>query len=104
MRISDWSSDVCSSDLGGAKADVLNGGAGDDILLGGAGDDTINGGDGDDVIFGGDGADIMHGGAGDDIFAVTVTQFNSERDEVFGDAGDNTLAIDRKSTRLNSSH
>src|SRR3546814_16770577 len=35
-----------------------------------------------------------HGGAGDDIFAVTVTQFNSERDEVFGDAGDNTLAID----------
>src|SRR3546814_19039869 len=41
MRISDWSSDVCSSDL-----------------------------------------------------AVTVTQFNSERDEVFGDAGDNTLAID----------
>src|SRR3546814_17946688 len=36
----------------------------------------------------------MHGGAGDDIFAVTVTQFNSERDEVFGDAGDNTLAID----------
>src|SRR3546814_67517 len=94
MRISDWSSDVCSSDLGGAKADVLNGGAGDDILLGGAGDDTINGGDGDDVIFGGDGADIMHGGAGDDIFAVTVTQFNSERDEVFGDAGDNTLAID----------
>src|SRR3546814_10415165 len=87
LRISDWSSDVCSADL-----------------LGGAGDDTINGGDGDDVIFGGDGADIMHGGAGDDIFAVTVTQFNSERDEVFGDAGDNTLAIDRKSTRLNSSH
>src|SRR3546814_1135303 len=136
MRISDWRSDVCSSDLlggtddvktdetltvdgnlvtggslnvtggagddairGGAKADVLNGGAGDDILLGGAGDDTINGGDGDDVIFGGDGADIMLGGAGDDIFAAPVTHFNSERDEVFGDAGDTTLAIDGGGSR-----
>src|SRR3546814_16708705 len=131
MRISDWRSDVCSSDLlggtddvktdetltvdgnlvtggslnvtggagddairGGAKADVLNGGAGDDILLCGAGDDTINGGDGDEVISGGDVEDSMDGGAGDDIVAVTVTHYNSERAEVFGDADENTPAID----------
>ncbi|MCM8732009.1 beta strand repeat-containing protein [Hephaestia sp. GCM10023244] len=79
---------------GGARADVLNGGAGDDVIFGGAGDDTIYGGDGDDWIVGGDGADIMYGGAGDDTFAVTLTQFNSERDEVFGGEGTNTLAID----------
>src|SRR3546814_3364651 len=38
MRISDWSSDVCSSDLG-AGDDHLDGGSGNDLLRGGTGDD-----------------------------------------------------------------
>src|SRR3546814_11785680 len=33
MRISDWSSDVCSSDLGGDLLDVVLGGAVDDQVL-----------------------------------------------------------------------
>src|SRR3546814_17770627 len=36
MRISDWSSDVCSSDLGGARGEPVDGG-GDRSARGGAG-------------------------------------------------------------------
>src|SRR3546814_16213157 len=38
MRISDWSSDVCSSDLG------ANSVAGNDTIIAGNGDDTLSGG------------------------------------------------------------
>src|SRR5262249_56399464 len=44
--VSDWSSDVCSSDLGTntltgtAYDDIIDGGAGKDILVGGLGNDT----------------------------------------------------------------
>src|SRR3546814_11938118 len=55
MRISDWSSDVCSSDLllqGGQGQDTLAGGQGDDLLLGGQGGDAFvfSGGGGQDVV------------------------------------------------------
>src|SRR3546814_10500227 len=51
MRISDWSSDVCSSDLltGDDNANVLQGNAGADTLTGGGGNDTLDGGAGDDT-------------------------------------------------------
>src|SRR3546814_10518024 len=94
MRISDWSSDVCSSDLyAGALAvsDSLS-------LAGGAN------------LFGGDSLSVETGGgatasanntgygagakAGDD----TVTGGND------GNRGGGDSAEDRKSTRLNSSH
>src|SRR3546814_16487055 len=49
MRISDWSSDVCSSDLGGRGGDTLNGGNGNDFILFDAQDAPINGGAGFDI-------------------------------------------------------
>src|SRR3546814_4816930 len=100
MRISDWSSDVCSSDLGlkgnsgnnsivggagndnlegfggndtldgGDGSDTLDGGDGDDSLLGGAGSDTLIGGAGNDILDGGTGADRMEGGDGDDVYYI----------------------------------
>src|SRR5829696_10427619 len=79
--VSDWSSDVCSSDLGGKGNDVIFGGdpldptaGGSDSLSGGAGNDTVVGGAGDDALFGGDpdtdlgsGDDLLAGGAGNDV-------------------------------------
>src|SRR3546814_20935983 len=91
MRISDWSSDVCSSDLGGdgvlggtddVKTDEtltvdgnlvtggslnVTGGAGDDAIRGGAKADVLNGGAGDDILLGGAGDDTINGGDGDEV-------------------------------------
>src|SRR3712207_7934631 len=54
----DWSSDVCSSDLGNGN-DTLTGGSGDDVLLPGPGDDVVSGGFGHDRQHGGDGNDTL---------------------------------------------
>src|SRR3546814_16147423 len=94
MRISDWSSDVCSSDLGAqdfqnltvvvnnvsglsltaasggstligqGEEDTLRGAGGNDTLIGNGGSDTLNGAGGNDNIDGGAGADRLTGGAG----------------------------------------
>src|SRR3546814_8379455 len=89
MRISDWSSDVCSSDLlrgddgsdwidggdgndrlsGGLMADALHGGRGRDYLDAGAGHDMLEGAEGNDIYVGGTGADafIVDRNSGDDV-------------------------------------
>src|SRR3546814_10658448 len=82
MRISDWSSDVCSSDLG--NVDGINGD--DDILHGGGEDDVMYGGGGNDTLYGDAGNDTMYGGAGDDVFYVTEAG-----DVVYGGAGTDTV-------------
>src|SRR3546814_15871916 len=71
MRISDWSSDVCSSDLFGQE--------GDDTLIGGTGNDTLSGGSGSDTFRWGSEtsageADIIadfESGAGGDVLDVS---------------------------------
>src|SRR3546814_3077764 len=123
MRISDWSSDVCSSDLGTATADniaaVVGSGDGDinflaplvpglpsdlqiPALIGIGLVDLVNPSvamAGNDVIFGG------LGGDGDLIAGDALSSH-----DVGGDATANNEATtesvggDRKSTRLNSSH
>src|SRR3546814_16370463 len=82
MRISDWSSDVCSSDLienafAGAGNDTLRGTAGDNVLGAGAGNDTITGGGGSDTIDAGEGLDtVVFSGAYD---AYTITRSEERR-------------------------
>src|SRR3546814_9039298 len=81
MRISDWSSDVCSSDLnrasgtghgGDAEGDTLTGvenvtGSNfNDTLTGDTGSNVLNGGNGNDTLIGGAGADALIGGSGID--------------------------------------
>src|SRR3546814_11576872 len=85
MRISDWSSDVCSSDLdgndliyGGGGRDYLSGGDGDDTLIGGEGNDEFYGGLGADLLSGGDGADKLDGGGGNDTFAGPAAGLNGD--------------------------
>src|SRR3546814_11651493 len=82
MRISDWSSDVCSSDLStpltndddafgsngnNSGVDIITALGGNDGIEGGAGDDDLDGGEGSDLIFGGSGNDHIQGGDGDDL-------------------------------------
>src|SRR3546814_11629254 len=81
MRISDWSSDVCSSDL------TLSGDGGNDTYV-------FNAGDGQDVITewgdsgGGDsGTDVLELGAGISPADITVTQANGGNDLVLSIAG-----------------
>src|SRR3546814_5421638 len=82
MRISDWSSDVCSSDL-------LYGGDGDDLLYGGEDNDFLYGGDGDDTLIGGDGDNLLIGGAGDDLY-IARSSDNIIEEAVGG--GNDTIA------------
>src|SRR3546814_19905033 len=66
MRISDWSSDVCSSDLtgnelsnrlvGNSANNILDGAGGSDVMIGGLGDDTYGVDDGSDRIVESEGA------------------------------------------------
>src|SRR3546814_7235430 len=112
MRISDWSSDVCSSDLyGRAGNDTLTGGLGNDTLSGDGGNDTFvfNAGDGQDVITewgdsgGGDsGTDVLELGAGILPADVTVAQANGGGDLVLSIAG-GTDSI-RTNYTINYSH
>src|SRR3546814_4906663 len=94
MRISDWSSDVCSSDLAGvdevrASIDFVLGSNVEDLRLmdgavSGAANDLAN------VIRGNDAHNVLKAMGGDDL--------------VYGGAGNDAIDGDRKSTRLNSSH
>src|SRR3546814_10335826 len=125
MRISDWSSDVCSSDL-----DL----AGNDIIIGGDGADTINlANDGDtdvlvynalseagDVVTGFDTDAPVIGGYGGDVIDIaglldrdtdfTGIPLAAAQNQGYVDLlqnGDHTeirVDVDRKSTSLNSSH
>src|SRR3546814_7752651 len=96
MRISDWSSDVCSSDLGGrvsyaygihggftiANAVTIEnavGGSGNDtmtgheasnVLSGGVGNDGLAGGAGNDRMVGGAGTESQSGGGSNDVFVL----------------------------------
>src|SRR3546814_17633141 len=90
MRISDWSSDVCSSDLMDGN-DTLVGDAGSDSLIGGAGDD-------DYVVAVGSGTDVIDntGGGFDGIFfegTVTREQLSFSRD-----GADMLISIDNTTT------
>src|SRR3546814_7579114 len=112
MRISDWSSDVCSSDLviiGSSVAGAtLDGNGGDDTIVVNASNTTVIGGAGSDTV------SYANAAA-----AVTVNLQTGEGDG--GAAGDTYVDVenvigtnygdiiiggsrDRKSTRLNSSH
>src|SRR3546814_10202650 len=74
MRISDWSSDVCSSDLASATADASatggdtsstnDGSSGDAMADGGRGGDGGNGNGGDAYAGAGTGGDGGRGGDG----------------------------------------
>src|SRR3546814_6247507 len=109
MRISDWSSDVCSSDLGdaassdptGGNATVTNDAVADlDGLLAAAGNDVIVAGNGNDTLSGG----ALAAGAGarakawNAAHAEGSSTANAGNDAIAAGAGD------RKSTRLKSSH
>src|SRR3546814_14196884 len=67
MRISDWSSDVCSSDLGQGSDDTLEGGDGDDYLVGGSGEDILQGDGGGDILLGGAESDTYRVSNGDQL-------------------------------------
>src|SRR3546814_19330371 len=71
-------------------ADDIDGGGGNDVSFGKGGNDEIRGGDGDDTIYGGAGNDALSGDGG--------------ADKLYGGAGNDRIGVDRKSTRLNSSH
>src|SRR3546814_9537623 len=103
MRISDWSSDVCSSDLGHVRRVAAAGhGAADGL------------GDGADVVRGGAAAepDVAHvelqAGACEVRAFVAVAGEGIERGReraIPGNTGAGRIGQgDRKSTRLNSSH
>src|SRR3546814_10615499 len=97
MRISDWSSDVCSSDLVTVyvTTPILAGAA-----IGGSGDMRI------DAVEGGSFSASI-GGSGDmDIASLRVgsADFSIAGSGGIHAAGTATRTRDRKSTRLNSSH
>src|SRR3546814_20871716 len=76
MRISDWSSDVCSSDLraaGGEEEQRLEAGMGDEMQDGDAG---IAGADGDEHE-----AEVRRGGSRQELFGMILQQ----RHEAAGD-------------------
>src|SRR3546814_6776314 len=105
MRISDWSSDVCSSDLGAMVDLVACGGAiigeesaGADAGAGAAGAGGAGGG-ADCRCMGGDGVSI---GEGSSKTTGGSCGAGVGAGNAFGACGSSTA--DRKSTRLNSSH
>src|SRR3546814_5605344 len=67
MRISDWSSDVCSSDLTPTGVENIVGTSYGDWLYGSAGANKLYGEDGNDRLVGGAGNDMLDGGTGDDV-------------------------------------
>src|SRR3546814_9873613 len=101
MRISDWSSDVCSSDLGQLARQVEL----QDLALGRLGLAAVVALPGDEVVVGG-----RHLGRRQPLREEAAQGGN---ELVAGGAGDGPVrpqrlaaleALDRKSTRLNSSH
>src|SRR3546814_8184668 len=109
MRISDWSSDVCSSDLTTSgvigitvdgSTDVLAGTAGNDAIVGDGSAQEIEDLAGNDIIIGGDGADTINLANDGDTDVLVYNALSEAGDVVTGFDTD----ADRKSTRLNSSH
>src|SRR3546814_4245190 len=110
MRISDWSSDVCSSDLN----ELIVGDQGDDTLFGRGGNDSYyyRAGDGNDRIYDSAGVDRLIFLEGIVPGAVTLSRdLTSIFATISVDGEDSQIRIDnvfdekdRKSTRLNSSH
>src|SRR3546814_20444254 len=109
MRISDWSSDVCSSDLdtltGDTGSNVRNGGNGNDTLIGGAGADALIGGSGIDTAdYSGSPSsvivDLVAGtGLGGDAQGDTLSGIENligsdYDDDLTGDANDNVILGD----------
>jgi Ca2+-binding RTX toxin-like protein len=97
--------------FGGAGDDIIYGARGTEIIEGGGGNDTLYGvfdftaplpSDNEDRIWGGSGADVIHGGAGNDYLwsgdrsgtsLEGLDDAGLEHDQLFGDDGDDTLAI-----------
>ncbi|MEM6500953.1 MAG: DUF4347 domain-containing protein [Cyanobacteria bacterium P01_C01_bin.89] len=87
--------------LGGGRGnDLLNGNGGDDVIFAGADDDTVNGGQGNDQLLGdrgndrilGDlGDDLIFGGLGRQIAELIGDLSDEDRDELFGNAGNDFL-------------
>src|SRR3546814_1974402 len=102
MRISDWSSDVCSSDLNANGLDVIMGGDGSDVILVGVDATEVFAGEGNDFILGGDDMDFLMGNEGDDwieggdVFDTLV----GENSELFFNS--TIIGQDRKSPRMKS--
>lgn len=80
---------------GGDGDDQLSGGGGYDSIQGGNGNDRLNGGGGDDIFYGGAGNDVLIGGAGDDRFDRASYARESGNDRFLGQAGADTVQIDR---------
>src|SRR3546814_8032659 len=115
MRISDWSSDVCSSDLQGDPLDPsvqVGAQASEDQLHKILGYIDIGKAEGAQCLVGG--AKALPGGALDQGYFVQPTVFVGQnhmrifQEEIFGPVlavtTFKTVKEDRKSTRLNSSH
>src|SRR3546814_10197742 len=118
MRISDWSSDVCSSDLGGRGGDTLNGGNGNDFILFDAQDAPINGGAGFDIAqavgsndvvlnltqtgietaVGSSGSDILIGGGNSHVFIAG----GQGADFIYGGGADDVLSSEEHTSELQS--
>src|SRR3546814_4737690 len=99
MRISDWSSDVCSSDLGLTRAEAFS-----RVEAPDAGQQALTV---QDLVAAGDAAvevvgDIEEGGVAVGDPGVQPEQLG--RDRAGRDRGMDAVEQDRKSTRLNSSH
>src|SRR3546814_16015163 len=77
MRISDWSSDVCSSDLVLTNIEGLIGSAYSDGLTGDDNANVLQGNAGADTLTGGGGNDTLDGGAGDDtaVYSLAVSNY-----------------------------
>src|SRR3546814_2729419 len=105
MRISDWSSDVCSSDL--VPVDALLGGkaAGDVVGVGQGATDVGLGDEGAGVAV--TLVEAVIGGrmeAAEVLLRPHLDGVGLDGQQVHGVAPRHRAALDRKSTRLNSSH
>src|SRR3546814_4288579 len=105
MRISDWSSDVCSSDLVGEREDIITG----VVKISEISEDrrrtllTIEVGEAEDLVV------LVKGGADSFVGKIVIVDgpqrliFCAD-ERRFAFSIPNALSVDRKSTRLNSSH
>lgn len=91
---------------GAGDADTIDGGNGHDVIYGDYSPISSGGAltpaSNDEVIFGGDGADLIHGDAGNDSIwsgrrngtgRTGLDDVGSERDEVYGGVGNDTIAV-----------
>src|SRR3546814_1241170 len=100
MRISDWSSDVCSSDLGGS-INITTRGPTDDL----SGYASLSVGNYDQIVAeGAIGGTIVPGLLSARVAFQTQDRDGYGKNIVTGNDIDDLNSRDRKSTRLNSSH